>query len=126
MQNLFESEVPPAGAVPKAQRHWSYSVPGVVFDHAVSRGDTSAAGYMAFGHSAGSQFLHRQMCLAPDPRLLLGIAANAGWYTLPSLDIPWPYGLKRTGVTEDNFKPFLGANMIVLLGIYSCIKCIMY
>lgn len=77
--NVFQSEV---DRTPKAGRNWSYLVPDVVFNYLslAGKGDTHSAGYVAYGHSAGSQFLHRKVAITPDPRLLLVIASNAGWY----------------------------------------------
>ena len=56
---------------------------------------TGAAGpFVVLGHSAGSQLLHRYV-LFGDTRIFSSIyCANAGWYTLPEADIPFPYGLK--------------------------------
>jgi hypothetical protein len=114
--NIFDQESPSNGSELNDERNWSYHIPGVVFDFIRAAGDTTADGYLAFGHSAGSQFLHRKIALAPDPRLLLAVAANAGWYTLPSLEKRWPYGLGNTGVGVKSLKAVLATNLIVLLG----------
>lgn len=65
-----------------------------VFDSVRSRYGLNAPGYYAFGHSAGSQFLHRFLFFTPDTRLIRGVGANAGWYTRPDPETPWPYGFK--------------------------------
>jgi hypothetical protein len=113
--NLFTSEEPIAPPTPAAT--WSYAVPQAVFLHARNvLGLTTAAGYMAFGHSAGSQFLHRLMALHPDPHLLLAIPSNAGWYTLPDPNVSWPYGYKGTALPEKNLATMLNIPTVVLLG----------
>lgn len=114
--NIFDQENPAMGTELNARRNWSYNLPGVLFDFIQERGDCKAKGYLAFGHSAGSQFLHRKVALVPDPRLLLAVAANAGWYTMPSLETRWPYGLGGTGLTVSNLKQVLATNLVVLLG----------
>ena len=112
--NLYVSET---NLARKPEKTWSYHLPRVVFsylrDHLKA---TTAEGYMAFGHSAGSQFLHRQMAFAPDPHLLLGVTANAGWYTFPDFTVAWPYGLKGTGFRREQLPPYLAGPMVVLLG----------
>lgn len=77
--NIFVSE---EDRTPKEERNWSYYVPDAVFKYLsaeAGKGDTCAHGYVAYGHSAGSQFLHRKVAITPDPHLLMAIASNAGW-----------------------------------------------
>lgn len=113
--NLFATEE--ATSPPTDPGRWSYAVPHAVFRHVKEVLQvTSAPGYMAFGHSAGSQFLHRMMALNPDPALLLAIPSNAGWYTLPDTSGPWPYGYKGTGVSTKTLAAMLDIRTVVLLG----------
>lgn len=65
-----------------------------VFDAVRTRYGLDAEGYYAFGHSAGSQFLHRFLFFTPQSRLIRGVGANAGWYTRPDPSVAWPYGFK--------------------------------
>jgi poly(3-hydroxybutyrate) depolymerase len=111
--NVFHSET---NLERRPESSWSYRIPDLVFDHLKQRGATTAAGYFAFGHSAGSQFLHRKIGFAPDPRMLLAVAANAGWYTLPDPGEPWPYGYGGTGLAARDMPPILAANLVILLG----------
>jgi len=65
------------------------------------------AGYYLFGHSAGSQFTHRLLSFLQPTPILRAVAANSGWYTLPSdggasnSNFYMPYGLQ--GSPLDNF-----------------------
>lgn len=111
--NVFASET---NLTRKPVTEWSYRLPEIIFEHISANGQTTATGYLAFGHSAGSQFLHRKLAFAPDARLLLAIAANAGWYTLPDENEPWPYGFKDTGIRERDLAPYLASNLFLLLG----------
>jgi pimeloyl-ACP methyl ester carboxylesterase len=53
-----------------------------------------------FGHSAGAQFLFRYALFSKSSlHASQMIVANAGWYTRPGFDDPFPYGL--TGAPED-------------------------
>ena len=47
---------------------------------------------LLFGFSGGAQFAHRYAIARPDRILALSIAA-AGWYTFPTPNQPFPYGV---------------------------------
>lgn len=46
-----------------------------------------------FGHSGGGQFAHRFAMAYPENVVRYVISA-AGWYTVPDLSVPYPYGMK--------------------------------
>ena len=76
-------------------------------------------GYFIFGHSAGAQFVHRLLTFAQCPRVLGAVAANAGWYTLPTTDErlpPFPYSLRGTPREFHDPRPLLAAPLTILLG----------
>ena len=76
-------------------------------------------GYFIFGHSAGAQFVHRLLSFVPCPRVLSAVAANAGWYTLPTMDErlpPFPYSLRGTPREFHDPSALLAAPLTVLLG----------
>lgn len=95
---------------------WSFSAIEPLFDSIVAALKSNQTQYTMYGHSAGSQFVHRFMYYKPDARVKRYIAANAGWYTLPLFDEPYPYGLKGSGVTPKARDRALAADLIVLLG----------
>lgn len=100
-----------------APRYWSYRVVDKVFDDfKAQREKTGQAKYYLFGHSAGSQYVHRMLEFVPDAKVKMAIAANAGWYTMPDLDKDWPYGLKGTGLKAADVKRFLSFPLVILLG----------
>jgi len=74
------------------------------------------AGYYVFGHSAGAQFAHRLLTFLPGARVLGAVAANAGWYTMPSADRDFPYGLRGTPLAESDLRDLVTAPLTVLLG----------
>lgn len=111
--NVFKSE---KRLKRNPEKEWSFRIPDIVFDYLLQSGRTQSKGYYAFGHSAGSQFLHRKLAFAPDPRLLLAVAANAGWYTFPDLKVSWPYGYRRTGIRREDLIPYLESNLLLFLG----------
>lgn len=95
---------------------WAFSVPDRVFVEARGRFGATSERYSLYGHSAGSQFVHRFLLLAPSPRVEQAISANAGWYTLPLFDLPFPYGLRNTAVTEAQVTAFLQRPLVLQLG----------
>jgi hypothetical protein len=69
-----------------------------------------------FGHSAGSQFVHRMVLFKPGARIAKAVAANAGSYTMPTLDFRFPFGLAGTQTTEAHLARALRVPLVVLLG----------
>lgn len=76
-------------------------------------------GYFIFGHSAGAQFVHRLLTFVHCPRVLGAVAANAGWYTLPTIDEKqplFPYSLRGTPREFQDPRTLLAAPLTLLLG----------
>jgi len=94
----------------------AFAVPDRVFDDVRRRFGATAARYSLYGHSAGAQFVHRFALLAPSAAVDQAIAANAGWYTLPVFDQPFPYGLQGTLVNDDQVAAFLRRPLVLQLG----------
>lgn len=94
----------------------SFAVPDRVFIEAKGRFGFRAERFSLYGHSAGSQFVHRFLLMAPSPKVDQAISANAGWYTLPVFDQPFPYGLQNTSVSEAQVEAFLRRPLVLQLG----------
>jgi hypothetical protein len=95
---------------------WTFSAIEPMFDEVVSQVGGKQSTYAIFGHSAGSQFVHRFMYYKPEARVTQYIAANAGWYTLPVADIEYPYGLTASGLDDDDLPAIFAKQLIILLG----------
>ncbi|NIL99806.1 MAG: alpha/beta hydrolase [Acidobacteria bacterium] len=95
---------------------WTFSAIEPLFDALVARIGGKQAHYTLFGHSAGSQFLHRFLYYVPEARVSRAIAANAGWYTMPEYGVEYPYGLGGSDVPEDVLESYFARDLIVLLG----------
>lgn len=87
-----------------------------IFQLAVDALGSSQEGYDIYGHSAGGQILHRMVLLQPETRARRIVAANSGFYTLPTFDIDVPFGLKTAPVDSDDLRGSFGRKVIVLLG----------
>ena len=95
---------------------WSFSAIELVFDHVVAELESTQTEYTLYGHSAGSQFIHRFMYFKPDARVKRYLPANAGWYSFPDLELDYPMGLGGLGLTDDDLKAILEQDVVLLLG----------
>jgi hypothetical protein len=103
------------GAV-RPRENWSQAIPGRVFGLLRDGGVTRRPGFYLWGHSAGGQFVHRLLATQPHGILEAVGAANSGWYTLPTLDLPYPEGYGRIGLTLDDIKRLLTYPLVIFAG----------
>lgn len=101
---------------PLPPREWTFGVVERVFDAARRDLRLRASTYAIYGHSAGAQFVHRLVLFAPDSRFSVAIAANSGWYTMPTFSTEFPYGLGGAPATNDTLRRALGKDLVVLIG----------
>lgn len=101
-------------ANPRAQ--WTYNVDERVFAELRAQGVTRRKRYGVFGHSAGSQFVHRMLTLGFRGQVAAAVAANAGTYAMPSLEDPWPYGFAGTDLDEAGLRAMLALRLTVMAG----------
>ena len=95
---------------------WSFSVVEHLFDAVKQGTGNKHPRYDIYGHSEGGQFVHRLVLLLPEARYSRAIAANPGWYTMPTLDTKYPYGLGESPVEAESLQKSLGRNFVLLLG----------
>lgn len=95
---------------------WTFSIIEPIFDHFKKISGNTSAGYILYGFSAGSQFVHRFMMFNPDNRVIRGISGSAGTYTMPDYNISYSYGLKNMGVTQKSLNKFYAKNFMVIVG----------
>ena len=96
---------------------WSYALIEHLFD-AIRDGQQD---YRIFGHSAGSQFVHRFMILLPGNRAAVAVAANAGRYAMPEwrqdkARFPWPDSLAGSPAGEKELRQALARKVLVMVG----------
>jgi poly(3-hydroxybutyrate) depolymerase len=95
---------------------WAYSAIEPLFDYVKSTYANANNTYRLYGHSAGSQFVHRFIFFVPQARVSKIVSANAGWYTAPDFNIAFPYGLRNTMVTQNHLMASLQKPVVILLG----------
>lgn len=70
--------------------------------------------YDMFGHSAGGQVLHRLAIFKPQNKASRILAANSGWYTVPTDNDEFPYGLEKSNRSSVNVD--FSSELIIFLG----------
>lgn len=95
---------------------WTFSAIEPLFDDYVHCNGSRQTAYRMYGHSGGSQFVHRFLFLTPEARAEKVVMANAGWYTLPDPAIAWPYGLKGLPAGAADPAAAFARDATVLLG----------
>ncbi|NLS07279.1 alpha/beta hydrolase [Rhizobium sp. P32RR-XVIII] len=119
-ENYNDGMVRDAGGLVTPPSSWIYHVPALVAAALVEAGVITEGRVRIFGHSAGSQFLHRMVSLVGFGPFKAVAAANAGWYSLPTLDKPFPAGLAETGLAEVDLKRLLETPLHVMAGLKDC------
>ncbi len=95
---------------------WSFSVIDPLFETVKKMTRNVSKKYLLYGHSAGSQFVHRFLMFKPKAKVGIAIAANAGWYTLPDFKADYPYGLRNSGAGRNHLAQALQKKLVVFLG----------
>lgn len=109
--NMFD-----AAGRPRPRAEWSYSVIEPLFDALPARLGGTRRDYLLYGHSAGAQFVQRFLYFVPEARVTRIVAANAGWYMLPTFAAAFPYGLQGTAADAAALRTALARPLVVLLG----------
>ena len=115
--NVFDRNALERGEMNRIDEEaWSFSAIEPLFSAVTDYLNSMQTEYTLYGHSAGSQFVHRFLFYKHQARVKRYIAANAGWYTTPDFEEPYPYGLQDAGVDEASLRAALARDVVVLLG----------
>lgn len=95
---------------------WTFTAIEHLFDAVRTATGSTRTTFRIYGHSAGSQFVHRLLMTRPDAPVERALAANAGWYTMPDEGVAWPYGLGGSGFQVTGLAGLLQLPVTVLLG----------
>lgn len=112
--NVFPD--PDAAGAHNPESAWTFTAIEHLFDAVRTASGSTRTTFRIFGHSAGSQFVHRLLMTRPGAPVERAVAANAGWYTLPDDDTAWPYGLGGSGFEVAGLAALLQLPVTVLLG----------
>lgn len=115
--NLGNIENPKTQKVnPKGQ--WAFTVIDELFSDMQKQGITQQKNYYLFGNSAGCQFVHRMLTFVPEANVKAAICAAAGWWTMPDIENPWPYGLEQAPVkvSQKQLADYFAKPMLIAVG----------
>ena len=96
---------------------WSFSIVDPLFEDIKSKISGTQLTYDAWGHSGGAQFVHRFRMYMPNSKMNLAICSNAGWYTVPDILPDFPYGIRKSTLTNINLTIPFSKKLIVHLGL---------
>jgi len=89
---------------------------GLFFDYFKAKLKLSTSTFRLYGHSGGSQFVHRYLLLSDESRIEKAVMANAGFYTFADDQISYPFGIKNMNVSNERLEWFLRLKGGVFLG----------
>lgn len=114
--NVFvDGDNPSTGSL-NTENEWAFSLIEPVFAFFKEKTGNTSQKYHIIGHSAGAQFLHRFAMFKPDASFDKAIISAAGWYTVPNLNIDFPYGLQKSPLESINLSTFLSKNIKIIVG----------
>ncbi|TVQ76140.1 MAG: hypothetical protein EA358_09995 [Flavobacteriales bacterium] len=114
--NVFINGELPTPTTLLPQDQWTFSIFPHLFEFVKQRTPSEVAKFHSIGHSAGAQFLHRLLLFVPDLPVASAVLSASGWYTLPSDEFDFPYGVGITPIGVNEQRAFFNTRIIVQVG----------
>jgi poly(3-hydroxybutyrate) depolymerase len=105
-----------ASGVVRPRESWTYAVLARLWNRLREEGITTQPRAHVYGHSAGGQYVHRLLSTQDHGFIATAVAGNPGWFTLPTLELPFPEGLGGIGVDDGYLRRLLAFPLILLAG----------
>ncbi len=105
-----------SGGELRPEEEWLFSAIDPIFLNLKRRLGLNQQRYSLYGHSAGGDFVHLFMLFKPHALVDWAVAANPAFVTLPNQDIPYPFGLSGTQMSDDQIDRWFIAPLTILLG----------
>jgi hypothetical protein len=115
--NVFVDGDNPSTSTLNPEEKWTFSIIEPLFDYFKNSLLLSSNTYHIIGHSAGGQFAHRFMMFKPNARFNTVVASASGWYTVPDLNVDFPYGLKKSSVENLSFSSLVAKKVYIQIGL---------
>ena len=101
----------------KQKELWTYFVNDIIFQIVKVLTKSRQEKYYLFGHSAGSQFVHRQIMVGASNFVEKAFAANAGEYAMPTFgEVSFPWSMSGLDLSRKDLKRLFSFDLYVLLG----------
>jgi hypothetical protein len=101
----------------KPKELWTYFVNDRIFQFVKGLTKSRQEKYYLFGHSAGSQFVHRQLMVGASNFVEKAFAANAGEYAMPIFgEVSFPWSMSGLDLSREDLIRFFSCDLYVLLG----------
>ena len=114
--NVFIDGDNPSIGTLNPEDEWAFSLIEPLFDFIKQNLNNSTSKYHIFGHSAGGQFAHRFMMFKPNARFDKVVSSGSGWYTVPDLDVNFPYGFNNSPLEGISLEYLFEKKLIIQIG----------
>lgn len=95
----------------------TYNILNKAFEYFTANSRLTAKKFNIYGHSAGAQFVHRFLQFGDTKYVAKAVAANSGWYTLPTDTLDFPYGQGQAKqVLGLSNQDYYAKDLVILLG----------
>lgn len=111
--NMSDSDEPGGNIQPKES--WTFPAADRIMEEVRTRSQTQGK-LIAFGHSAGAQFLHKKSLFDGEEKADVVAIANSGWFTMPDRKIAYPYGIEDIGITDEELAKAFARPVILFMG----------
>ncbi len=100
----------------KNESDWIFSNIDEIYLEFIKEYKIENKGYIIFGHSSGSQFVHRFLMLGNSKYCEKYLCANAGLYTFFDTTKNYPYGIKNLTEFKERIDNSLKKKVYILVG----------
>ncbi len=100
----------------RPREEWLYGILPRIMEALRAGGVARRPKAWLFGHSAGGQFVHRLLATQDSTFYEAVAVGNAGWYTLPTFEKPFPGGLGGLGLKPTALARWLQYPMAIFAG----------
>jgi predicted esterase len=100
----------------RSSADWTFTTIEEIFDEVRRAIPEASSNYSIQGHSAGGQFVHRMLLLAPHYRIDTAVAANPGWYLLPDENYRYPCGIENLSQQAIDLAAAYASKLVITLG----------
>ena len=111
--NMTDKDGVGGAILPKEE--WTFSVADRMIEEVRNRTQTKGK-LILFGHSAGGQFLHRRSLFGGEEQADVAAIANAGWFTMPDREFPFPYGIQNVDISDEELARAFAKPVILFTG----------